>query len=306
MDKTHFHATITLQVKVIYALLSAFGLLVIALLDLYQEHLRFAAIAASFSLGLVMYAGYLLLRRNKLTSPIFERVLVGFLLAFTLLGMHQNTSVVHWVYFVPIYTYFLLPYRWASIALPIYSVVLVVLVINQYDIDVRFQILLTYAACYVFSFMYALVNERHNHRLTKIINTDPITQVYNEHQLEHDLNKEIVRADRQHTHLHVLAIAIPKSWQNLKVDDFEQKLSQLAERMRQVLRKYDTSYRLHNDNFVVLMPQTDTTEAQAVHQVLQQHLKEYGSVVGGLEQYLVEDDAESLLARVLKGVQHES
>lgn len=305
MDKTQIHATITLQVKVIYALLSAFGLLIIAALDLYQQLFRFAAIAASFSLGLVLYAGYLLWRRHTWTSPLFEWLLVALLLFFTLFGMHQNASVVHWVYFVPIYTYFLLPYRWANAALLVYSAVLVVLVLNQYAINLRFQILLTYFSCYVFSFMYALVNQRNNRRLKKIINTDPITQVYNENQLEQDLRKEIVRADRQHTQLHLLSVAIPSQWQALKGDELEQNLKKMAEKIRSQLRKYDTSYRLDNAGFVLMMPQTDWQEAQNAQQQLIKSLAEYGKVVGKLEQYQVEDDADLLLERVLKGVLHE-
>lgn len=306
MDKTHFHATISLQVKVIYALLSAFGLLIIAVLDFYQELLHFAAIAAGFSLGLVIYASYLLWRRNSRPSPIIERVLVGLLLIFTLFGMHRSANVVHWVYFVPIYTYFLLPYRWANIALPVYSAILIFLVLNHYDTDIRFQVLFTYGSCYMFSFMYALVNERNNYQLKKIINTDPITQVYNEHQLEHDLRKELVRADRQHTQLYLISIVIPSEWKELKADDFEEKLSELAEKLRRQLRKYDTSYRLRNDCFIIMMPQTERHEAQGVQELLRQRLTEYGNIVHNIEQYQLEDDVESLLARVLKGVQRES
>lgn len=306
MEKPHLHAAIILQVKVIYALLSAFGLLVIAGLDVYEGHLRFAGIAASFSLGLVLFSAYLLWKRDTRASAIPERVLVILLLMFTLFGMHQSASVVHWIYFVPIYTYFLMPYRWANIALIAYSVVLVAMVLHQFSLETRMQILFTYAACYVFSFMYALINERNNVRLSQIINSDPVTQVYNQNQFTHDLNKEIVRADRQHTELQLLAMKPPKEWRKDKTEEYEHNLVLFGKKIRRCLRQYDTCYRLNNDNFIVLMPQTELLEAKQVLQIVQRQLAELGQAQVILETYKVEDDSDSLLERVLQGLDHES
>lgn len=306
MDKSQFHAVISLQVKVIYALLAALGLVVIAALDFYEGHLRFAKIAAAFALGLVLYSGYLLWHRSGRASAVPERILVIFLLVFTLFGMHQDSNVVHWVYFVPIYTYFLIPYRWANIALVVYSLILGVLVLNKFSSELRFQILFTYAACYTFSFMYALVNERNNHQLAQIINTDPVTQVYNQHQLQQDLNKEIVRADRQHSQLHMLAVALPADWQELKAEAYEHRLAQLAERLRYSMRQYDTCYRLDNDNFVILMPQTSVEEAQEVSHTVVRECADYGRLKMVVELYKAEDDAVSLQQRLFKGLQNAS
>src|SRR5690554_8181675 len=83
-----------------------------------------------------------------------------------------------------------------------------------------------------FSFMYALLNERNNAYLKKIINTDPNTQVYNEYQLNTDLNKELVRANRQGSQLFLISIAIPEQWNNLKVEELEKKLSMVSRGMR--------------------------------------------------------------------------
>lgn len=306
MDKSQFHAAISLQVKVIYALLAAFGLVVIAALDFYEGQLRFAKIAAAFALGLVLYSGFLLWQRSSRASAIPERLLVVFLLVFTLFGMRQSSNVVHWVYFVPIYTYFLIPYRWANIALAVYSLVLAIMVLDQFSDELRFQILFTYAACYVFSFMYALINERNNQHLAQIINTDPVTQVYNQHQLEQDINKETVRANRQHSQLHLLAIAVPNEWQELKAEIYEHRLAQLAEKVRYQMRRYDTCYRLDSNDLVVLMPQTSAVEAEQVRQAIARECDEHGKLYMALELYKAEDDAERLLQRLFKELDNAS
>ena len=95
MEKTHFHNLVMLQVKVLYSLLMALGLSVIATLDLLEDKKQFALIAAAFSFALVLYASYLLLRRRKRSSPYPEWILAGLLLVFTLFGMHQSAEVVH-------------------------------------------------------------------------------------------------------------------------------------------------------------------------------------------------------------------
>lgn len=307
MQKVQFHNLVMLQVKVIYCLLTALGLSIIAALDLYEGKKQFAMIAAAFSLLLVLYAGYLLVRRKKRSSPYPEWSLVALLLVFTLFGMHQSSDVVHWVYLVPVYTYFLFPFRLANYISLAYSAVLVLLVLDEFDSYTRLQVLFTYAGCYAFSVMYALINERTNHALTEIVNTDPLTQVYNEHQLYLDLNKEITRADRQRSSLVLLAIATPREWTSLKEEDYEQRLGYLGRKLRQCLRKYDACYRLNTDNFVILMPDSDEEDALVQSEVLQSYLQdsrngELQQLDMNAEMYKPDDDARSLIERVTGGL----
>lgn len=302
MDKTQFENLISIQVKIIYSLLAAFGLTIIAVLDLYEEQKRFAVIAAGFALLLVVYAAYLLLHKQNKTSSYPEYLLVGLLLCFTLFGMQEDERVVHWVYFVPIYTFFLISFRFACIALIAYSILLVPIVFNQFSLESRWQILFTYAACFSFSFTYALLNQRNNNYLTKIINTDPITQVYNEHQLQTDLNKEITRANRQGNQLGLMGVSIPKQWQVLRVDELEQKLGVISHSLRKTLRQYDSCYRLNNNNFVIIFPQADDGSILELQQSLQKNINklmqenEKSAVV--MVTALAEDDIGCLLKKV--------
>lgn len=302
MEKTQLHSLVVLQVKVIYCLLAALGLSIIAVLDLFESKYLFAGVAAGFSLGLVLYAGYLLLRRKKRSSPYPEWLLVGLLCVFTLFGMQQSPQVVHWIYFVPIYSYFLFSLRIASYITLLYSIALVVLVIFQFDPYLRLQTLFTYAACSVFSVMYALINEHSGRGMTQVVHTDSLTQVYNEHQLLLDLNKEMTRADRTYCDLMVVTITTPESWQSLKVEDYEQRLLYLGRRIKKSLRQYDTCYRMQNDDFIVLMPHSSETKAETLLQQIRQSLdasRLQTETIGlAFQAYQPEDDAETLLQRL--------
>lgn len=305
MEKTQFHTLIVLQVKIIYCLLAALGLSVIAALDLYEGQYGFAAVAAGFALSLVLYAGYMLLRRRKRSSPYPEWILVGLLSVFTLFGMHQSEQVAHWIYFVPVYTYFLFPFRAASIFTVLYSIVLVPMVLTQFEQDSRLQMLFTYAACYTFALMYALINERNNRQLAEIVNTDPVTQVFNEHQLYLDLHKEMTLADRQRSSLMLVGVATPDAWHSLNMDDYEQRLGYLSSRLRKYLRQYDACYRLNSDDFVVLMPCSLAEDAEALKSNLLAALAEASPPVQLSVQaagYRADDDPHSLINRLMEGL----
>lgn len=307
MEKVQFHNLVMLQVKVLYSLLMALGLSVIAALDLLEGKKQFAIIAAAFSLGLVLYAGYLLLHRRKRASPYPEWLLVGLLLLFTLFGMHESAQVAHWVYLVPVYTYFLFPFRIAGYLTLAYSVVLVFVVLDDFSHYSRMQVLFTYAACYTFAVMYALINERTNVALTEIVNTDPLTQVYNEHQLYLDLNKEMTRADRQRSNLILMAVATPDEWRNAKEEDYEQRLGYLGKKLRQCLRRYDACYRLNADDFVILMPESREADPELLRESLRNCLAgERSGLLAELplhvEMYQPDDDAQSLISRLTGGL----
>jgi len=98
----------------------------------------------------------------------------------------------------------------------VYSTAMVLMILSEFDSYLRLQILFTYGACYAFAVMYALINERNSEGLSAIVNTDPVTQVYNQYQLGLDLNKEMTRADRQSDELRLIGVAAPASWNSFK------------------------------------------------------------------------------------------
>ncbi len=302
MEKPALQQVIVLQVKVVYCLLAAFALSIIAVLDYLKEQREFALVAASFSALLVVYAGYLLLRRKKKTAPYVEwslTILLGF---FTIFGMQQETYVAQWVYFFPIYVFFLFPFNVANYITLTYSAVILLVVLNNFDSYVRLQLLFTYAACYAFSLVYALVNERSNMMLSNLINTDPLTQVYNEHQFHHNMGKEITRADRQRTGMILIAIRLPATWQQLKTEEYENRIANSGHRLQKNIREYDTCYRLNTDDFVILLPNSSREDGEALCENLASQISKSRHAIQNkfiikMATYRPEDDSYSLLKR---------
>jgi GGDEF domain-containing protein/uncharacterized membrane protein (UPF0136 family) len=302
MEKPALQQVIVLQVKVIYCLLAAFALSIIAVLDYLKEEREFALVAATFSALLVIYAGYLLLRRKKRTSPYVEWTLTILLGIFTIFGMQQETYVAQWVYFFPIYVFFLFPFNMANYITLTYSAIIFLVVLNNFDSYVRLQLLFTYAACYAFSLVYALVNERSNMMLSNLINTDPLTQVYNEHQFHHNMGKEITRADRQRTSMVLIAVRLPAPWQQLKAEEYENRIANAGHRLQKNIREYDTCYRLNSDDFAILLPNSSNEDGEELCEKLAYNISklrhaEQNKFLIKMTAYRPEDDSYSLLKR---------
>lgn len=303
MEKPALQQVIVLQVKVIYCLLAAFALSMIAVLDYLKQEPEFALVAATFSALLVVYAGYLLLRRKKKrTAPYVEWSLTILLGVFTIFGMQQETYVAQWVYFFPIYVFFLFPFAVANYITLAYSAIIFLVVLNNFDSYVRLQLLFTYAACYAFSLVYALVNERSNMMLSNLINTDPLTQVYNEHQFHHNMGKEITRADRQRTGLVLIMIRLPSNWQQLKAEEYENRIANAGHKLQKNIREYDTCYRLNSDDFVVMLPNSSREDGEELCENLMTQISKsrdpkQNSFIIKMASYRPEDDSYSLLKR---------
>jgi len=302
MEKPALQQIIALQVKVVYCLLAAFALSIIAVLDYLKDQREFALVAATFSALLVVYSGYLLLRRKKRTAPYVEWALTILLGFFTIFGMQQETYVAQWVYFFPIYVFFLFPFNVANYITLTYSAVIFLVVLNNFDSYVRLQLLFTYAACYAFSLVYALVNERSNMMLSNLINTDPLTQVYNEHQFHHNMGKEITRADRQRTGMVLITIRLPATWQQLKTEEYENRIANAGHRLQKNIREYDTCYRLNTDDFVILLPNSSREDGEELCENLVSQISKSRHAIQNkfiikMATYRPEDDSYSLLKR---------
>jgi GGDEF domain-containing protein/uncharacterized membrane protein (UPF0136 family) len=302
MEKPALQQVIILQVKVVYCLLAAFALSIIALLDYLKQEKTFALVAASFSALLVVYASYLLLRRKKRTAPYVEWTLTILLGFFTIFGMQQESYVAQWVYFFPIYVFFLFSFNMANYITLTYSAVIFLVVLNNFDSYVRLQLLFTYTACYAFSLVYALVNERSNMMLSNLINTDPLTQVYNEHQFHHNMGKEITRADRQRTGLVLITIRLPSTWQALKAEEYENRIANAGHRLQSSIREFDTCYRLNSDDFVVMLPNSNREDGEGLCEALFAHISKtrhaaQNNFIIKMATYRPEDDSYSLLKR---------
>ena len=308
MNKAHFHAQISKQVKQSCALLTACGLLLLALLDYLQSQQLMASLSASFAFLLLMYWAYLSKQPAPFNCPWPEYCLISAQALLTFYALNHNIPMVYWVYLTPIYSYFFLSWRVANVFLPCYSVAIFALIWTYLDGGLRVQIMFSFLACYGFAFLYALINHRNNSNLEKLMAAEPANALYSPQQLVEDLNKEMLRADRQHSGLMLLILSTPPQWKSLKSLKLDQQLSALSQTLQRYLRSFDTCYRLASDDLIILLPQASAAQVETMKHTLHKQIRQRypRSPVPQLmlEEYHPEDDFQSLMTRIEEKIAH--
>jgi GGDEF domain-containing protein len=118
------------------------------------------------------------------------------------------------------------------------------------------------------------------------------------------MNKEITRADRQRTGLAVIAIRLPATWQKLNNNEYENRIASAGHRLQSTIREFDTCYRLTNDDFVVMLPNSTQEDGEVLQEDLlkainkSRYAKPHLFLIK-ITTYEPEDDSYSLLKRAI-------
>ena len=113
--------------------------------------------------------------------------------------------------------------------------------------------------------------------MTYLTTTDPLTGLYNHRYLKQTLNAEIVRSKRYERNLSFLMIDIDqfKSYNDtLGHLEGDQLLKTIAKIIKQSVREADIVCRYGGDEFAVVLPETDLTEAKIVAEKIRKIVSE--------------------------------
>ncbi len=130
---------------------------------------------------------------------------------------------------------------------------------------------------------FPLFNALEYQRVRKAMFTDELTGLNNRHAFELSLQQAMERARRQQQPLGMMVLdldhfkAINDQWGHAEGDEV---LRQLARAMEAATRDADLLFRFGGDEFVILLPDTDTQGLEKVAQRLQQTVAEYSQAQG--------------------------
>ncbi|MDF1762252.1 MAG: diguanylate cyclase [Oleibacter sp.] len=308
----HFDTTYV-RIRLIYCLLASLVLLVLAMFEFYDANVSHALFLLGLSVPIFL-AGII-----SFFVPTSQKVhwvdwaLIVYGIIFVVIAMPRDPDIAYWSFFVTGYIYFLLPFAAATALSLLYSIALVLIIYLDFASVDRMPLLFTYGACYAFSVMCALVDERNRFGMGVVVHTDPVTRVYNEYQLRLDLSKEMTRADRQSDELFFLVVCPPNEWHQQKFSEYEKLLEGLSDRLKNQLGSFQSCYRAGADRLVIMMPHSSFDQAEQFSVHLQSVLKTFalGSLSSSstqqetsttinvkMEKYYPEDSVGTLIKRL--------
>lgn len=289
---------------------------------LHSIGIIFLCRVAFLSLSLLFYfkPDYFLNSSAFLKITIYELILI--LLFFIIALKHENPHFIFQAFAVNVIVigiFFLIPnlqkYRLflASFTLIIFLIISIVLYhppsleITSISVYLSLNILLSSIASYSLGKYTRLdfVNKLH---LSELSMKDSLTTTYNRLKFNESLSRELGRAKRYENTFSLIMFDVDhfKQLNDEKGHIFgDRVLIELANMVGEAVREFDIFARWGGDEFIILLPQTDSREAAAIAERLRKLI--YNSTLKkemtltcsfGVTALAKEDDEESIMKRV--------
>jgi len=244
--------------------------------------------------------------KTLLTHTIM--LLLAGITLFSMSGQPQQAEP--WIYVFPLLVYFLYPLKLAHYITIVYTALLLVLLSVTYHSPVKVELFLNYLLCLLLTLIFVYLRETRNRQIKPLRRTDNLTSASTKEYLQDDLEKEILRSEREGTGLTVLALAVdPSTLPNMQETDKDVLLSRLGHMLHALLRPFDGYYRLEQDEFIISLPHTRTRDALKTAEKIRLQAKEtLGknerniTVSIGISGLNVGDNAESLCVKSLNAL----
>lgn len=302
MDKVYFHHLMLYQVKSFFCLFLALGLVLVAAVGFIEQQQHFLIIQGVAAC--VLCLSFALSWRGGKLMHFSQWLLLGLLFLVSWVSLASQINHPFWVYLLPIFICFVFSLRQALVLTLISSLLLILLMLNVSQNYVKYQILFSFLLSTLFALICLLGREISENKLKSLINFDPVARIYNEYQLEVDLSKEMMRADRLTEQLHLVAVSVPSSWFSLGMRPFEQRMRYVGNLLVGLSRKFDACYRLDKDAFVVLMPHSSEEDIQGLMAKLESAIntdatyQDIDRINSYPDAYHPEDEAKDIITRI--------
>ena len=259
------------QERVLYPI-TVMGIVIFAPLSAYHFAFGDARLGAVIACIVAVLAIDTFALRHGRRPPIpFPLLLVPGAVAVGLSLFTQGLYGVLWAYPMALVTFFALPRRYANATALAFGGMVATLVDLQLGAGLAIRFVLSLAVCLVVLNVIMRVLEEQQARLVQQTLTDPLTGAFNRRQLEMSLAGAIRQDNRG---------GPPSTLVLVDIDHFESLNDRLgheagdrlvvgvAQRIRERCRPSDLLFRLGGEEFVVLLPATESLEAAGLAQEL--------------------------------------
>jgi len=290
---------IVAHTKILFSIMVGAGLGAMAWLDLNAQYEQLALVTACLSMIMVINGLYLIVTRGHSEASYMDGLFIFLLASFSLLTAEQQGGLaIHWIYFYPLAAFFLFTLRVAIVLVSLYLPVALHITLDISEPLLRHQVLFGFVTISLVTLFLAIVKERTNLLLEPLVSADLGTGAQKEKRLHPELTIEINRAEREGTGLSLLLVGSGAPLKNAGKNNHPRLVHDAATAIAHHLRPFDSFYRLHTDDFAVVLPHTTSAEAESLSQSILSELPKplnANNTPFGFASLNVADTADSLL-----------
>ncbi|EAT11642.1 diguanylate cyclase [Bermanella marisrubri] len=299
------HLKLANQAKRLFAIMAGSLLLVHCYLAyLQQGHVLVPWLLA---LAMILYASAALTLTSSWSNiTVFaEWTFIILLIVFSIIAV-VNYQQFYWLFFVPIASFFLLPLR-IAVYMTLLLIPLVIYLLLEYSPTfMQAQYFYSFAAIATVSLFLASVKHRTQSLLAPLISKDEETGALLSSRLYGDLQKEIVRAEREGTGLLLMMMDLDQALRQGSKDKHFDLYIKCAEAISSQLRPFDLYFRLQDHRFAIILPHTTTQDALITAKKIVDEMPEVmrKDIMVGYASLNVDDDANSLIEHSYQELRH--
>ena len=247
--------------KFAYNLITVITLYLLAYLNYLAFNFVITYIIGSLATILAINALYMAKLKRKPKTFYLKWLYMLLLAAFIYIVCDYGQSDnLYWIYFFPIAAFFLFPMRHAALLLFLYLPLAIYILYSFAKPLQQPQIFFCLAIITFVAIFLAIVKSRTNQLLEPLISKDADTGAQKEKFLRPTLTTEITRAEREGTGLLLMYIQLQPNTTNYRRVPIAF-LQHISNAINADLRPFDRYYRLHFDDFAVILPHTASHEA---------------------------------------------
>jgi len=295
------------QTKILFCTLAGVLLLGSGYLEWVSGHMYLAVGTLILSSIILLNGALTAWARQPRFIPYTEWLFIGLLVVFSIIAARlEDNGQFYWLFFIPIAAFFLLSLRHAIIFTLCLIPLVFFLVLRYAPILLQAQILYSVAAIWTVSLFLAMVKARTHDLLAPLISTDDETQAQLGSRLFADLQKEIVRAEREGTGLLLMIMDLDLALKNESSDKKHSYYISCSKSIAIHLREFDLHYRLDKYRFAIVLPHITTQEALLIAKEMVDDMPEHlrKNIMVGYASLNVGDHAQSLIQQAQQELSH--
>lgn len=228
--------------------------------------------------ALLFGAIFVYINRDQRNYYDINYVLTAIFVAIALYQLPQYPyQVVHFLYGIPLFCFFALPFYAATIINVLIGVAMVLILLLEQSFPQVLRVGTNFGLLLGSAWSFAYLTRLKNKSLRRLALTDGYSGAYNYRHFYHALNREILRSQSVQQSVSLIGIMIDDYALLLDIhgqDVVTGLLPDFVDKTQQLIRTEDEVFRLNEDLFVLVLPNCSEDNAAALMERIKQGLQE--------------------------------